>query len=43
LELKAGSAQHQHLVEIDPEGSGTKFGVVALELPGKMFSGDDDK
>ena len=45
LELKAGSKVHQHLVEIDADGSGTKFGLVALELPGKMFSddGEDDK
>jgi len=43
LELKAGSNQHQHIVEIDPEGGGTKFGVVALDLPGKVFSEDGDK
>jgi len=45
LELKAGSKVHQHIVEIDPDGGGTKFGLVALELPGKMFSddGEDDK
>jgi len=45
LELKAGSKVHQHLVEIDADGGGTKFGLVALELPGKMFSddGEDDK
>jgi hypothetical protein len=42
LELKAGSKLHQHLVEIDPDGGGTKFGVVALDLPGKAFSGDKD-
>jgi hypothetical protein len=42
LELKAGSKQHQHLVEIDPDGGGTKFGVVALDLPGKAFSGEKD-
>ncbi len=33
-ELKTGSKQHQHIVAIDPEGSGTKFGLVALDLPG---------
>ena len=45
LELKAGSKVHQHLVEFDADGGGTKFGLVALELPGKMFSddGEDDK
>jgi len=43
LELKAGSKLHQHLVEIDPDGGGTKFGVVALDLPGKAFSDDGDQ
>jgi hypothetical protein len=38
LEMKAGSKQHQHIVAIDPEGNGTKFGLVALDLPG----GDND-
>jgi hypothetical protein len=43
LELKAGSEQHQHLVTIDQDGSGTKFGLVALDLPGKVsFDGDVD-
>jgi len=41
-QLKAGSKQNQHIVEIDPEGSGTKFGLVALELPGHS-SGDQNK
>jgi hypothetical protein len=41
-ELKAGSKQHQHIVAIDPEGSGTKFGVVALDLPGNITVGEDD-
>jgi hypothetical protein len=45
LELKAGSKVHQHIVSIDPDGTGTKFGLVALDLPGKMFSdsGDDEQ
>ena len=43
LELKAGSKQHQHIASIDPEGSGTKFGLVALELPGNMSVGDEGK
>lgn len=43
LELKAGSQQHQHVVGIEPDGGGTKFGVVALDLPGKAFSGEEDK
>jgi hypothetical protein len=38
LELKAGSKQHQHIVEIDGDGGGTKIGLVALDLPGKMDS-----
>jgi len=42
IQLKAGSKQHQHIVGIDPEGSGTKFGVVALDLPGNITVGDDD-
>ncbi|HEY1965313.1 MAG TPA: hypothetical protein VGG59_10305 [Acidobacteriaceae bacterium] len=44
LELKAGSKQHQHIVAIDPEGNGTKFGLVALDLPGhiSLGSGDDN-
>ena len=33
LELKAGSRQHQHIVAINPEGTGTKLGLVALDLP----------
>jgi hypothetical protein len=40
MELKAGSKQHQHIVAIDPEGAGTKFGLVALDLPGHMSGGD---
>jgi hypothetical protein len=44
VELKAGSEQHQHIVSIDPDGGGTKFGLVALDLPGKFYSddGEDD-
>jgi len=42
LEMKAGSKQHQHIVAIDPEGNGTKFGLVALDLPGRMTVGDND-
>lgn len=43
LELKAGSEQHQHLVTIDPDGGGTKFSLVALDLPGKVtFDSDSD-
>jgi hypothetical protein len=42
IELKAGSRQHQHLVTIDPDSSGTKFGLVALDLPGHLSFGDKD-
>ena len=34
LQLKAGSEHHQHIVGIEREGTGTKFGLVALDLPG---------
>ncbi len=34
LQLKAGSKQHQHIVAIEPNGDGTKIGLVALDLPG---------
>jgi hypothetical protein len=43
MELKAGSKQHQHIVGIDPEGNGTKFGLVALDLPGHLSFGDKDE
>jgi hypothetical protein len=39
-ELKAGSKQHQHIVAIEPEGAGTKFGLVALDLPGNLSVGE---
>lgn len=42
-ELKAGSKQHQHIVGIDSDGTGTKFGLVALDLPGHFNFGDKDK
>ena len=32
-ELKAGSPSRQHIVSFRPEGSGTRFGLVSLELP----------
>jgi hypothetical protein len=41
MELKAGSKVHQHIVAIDPEGAGTKFGLVALDLPSHITLGDD--
>jgi hypothetical protein len=33
FELKTGSRQHQRVVTIAQEGSGTKFGLVVLDLP----------
>jgi hypothetical protein len=42
IELKAGSKLHQHIVAIDPEGNGAKFGLVALDLPGHLSFGDKD-
>jgi hypothetical protein len=42
LQLKAGSKLHQHIVAIDPEGNGTKFGLVMLDLPGHLTIGDGD-
>ncbi len=41
MEFKAGSKQHQHIVAINPDGNGTKFGLVALDLPGHVSIGDD--
>jgi hypothetical protein len=43
LELKAGSQQHQHIVEIDAEGGGTKIGLVSLDLPGEATSQSGDE
>jgi hypothetical protein len=43
LELKAGSQQHQHIVEIDAQGGGTKIGLVALDLPGDATSQSKDE
>jgi hypothetical protein len=42
MEMKAGSKQHQHIVGIDPDGSGTKIGLVALDLPGHLTVDDGD-
>jgi hypothetical protein len=41
MEFKAGSKMHQHIVAINPDGNGTKFGLVALDLPGHVTIGDD--
>jgi hypothetical protein len=42
MEIKAGSQQHQHIVALDREGSGTKIGLVALDLPGHLSFGDNE-
>jgi hypothetical protein len=41
LELKTGSKQHQHIVEIEPDGGGTRIELVALDLP--TANSDDDR
>lgn len=41
-ELKAGSKLHQHIVSIDEQGLGTKFGLVALDLPAHLGIEDTD-
>jgi hypothetical protein len=43
MELKAGSKQHQHIVAINPDGTGTKLGLVALDLPGHFMGNTDNK
>ena len=40
LELRTGSEQRQRIVEIEPQGGGTKIGLVLLELP--KTSGDEN-
>jgi hypothetical protein len=42
-ELKAGSKQHQHIVQVEARGTGTKFELVMLDLPGKLSESDEDK
>ena len=42
IELKVGSKQHQRIVAIDPDDSGTKFGMVVLDLPGNLSVGGDN-
>lgn len=43
LELKAGSQAHQHIVGFTPQGTGTKFGLVLLDMPHDLDTGNDDK
>lgn len=33
LQLKAGSKLHQHIVALEKDPSGTKYGLIALDLP----------
>lgn len=35
VKLLAGSPENQHIVEFEPSSAGTKFSIVAVELPGK--------
>lgn len=41
-ELRTGSPEHQHIVGIEAKGSGTKIGLVALDLPSHHDSGDSE-
>ena len=41
VELRAGSQQHERIVSIEPDGSGTKFGLVVLDLPKAVVSNDE--
>jgi hypothetical protein len=40
IELKAGSVQHEHIVGVESRDSGTKIGLVALDLPGHLSDHD---
>lgn len=40
IQLKAGSKKHQHIVDINPDDGGAKFGLVSLDLPGEFHFGD---
>ena len=42
-ELRTGSKQDQHIVKVEPHDSGTKIGLVALQLPGNLGFDDDKK
>ncbi len=41
-ELRAGSPGHLHIVSMEPEDGGTKFGLVALDLPNHHDSADSE-
>jgi hypothetical protein len=40
FDLRAGSQQHQHIVNVKPDDGGIKIGLVALDLPSHL--GDHD-
>lgn len=35
IELKVGTEQNQHLVSLEPQGKGTEFGLVFIQMHGK--------
>jgi hypothetical protein len=43
MELRTGSKQHMHIVNVEQHDGGTKFGLVALDLPGNLGFDDDKK
>lgn len=42
-ELRAGSKTHQHIVAIDKDGSGTRIGLIALDLPGHLSGSSEEE
>jgi hypothetical protein len=41
IELRAGSAQHEHIVGVESHDGGTKIGLVALDLPSHLSDHDE--
>ena len=41
VELRAGSAQHFHIVGVEPHDGGTRIGLVALDLPSRLSAHDN--
>lgn len=44
-QLRAGSRRNQHIVELEPDGTGTRIGLLALQLPDTprlKHHGDED-
>lgn len=41
-QLKAGSKKHQHIVDINPDHGGSKFGLVSLDLPTEFHFGNNN-